>query len=126
MKSVSVNSALFSLKGPTWGSIPNINNSHPQNQCGSVGRDDDTVQQGVYPLVWGFPGGLGVKVSAWNVRGLGSIPWRRKWQPTPVLLPGESHGGRSLVGYSPWGRKESDLTEWLHFLVIIQAQLEKW
>ena len=32
------------------------------------------------------------------------IPWRRKWQPTPVLLPGESHGGRSLVGYSPWGR----------------------
>ena len=31
------------------------------------------------------------------------IPWRRKWQPTPVLLPGESHGWRSLVGYSPWG-----------------------
>ena len=37
------------------------------------------------------------------------------WQPTPVLLPGESHGGRSLVGYSPWGRKESDTTERLHF-----------
>ena len=36
------------------------------------------------------------------------IPQRRKWQPTPVLLPGESHGQRSLVGYSPWGRKESD------------------
>ena len=43
------------------------------------------------------------------------IPWRRKWQPTPVFLPGESHGRRSLVGYSPWGRKESDMTEWLHF-----------
>ena len=43
------------------------------------------------------------------------FPWRRKWQPTPVLLPGESHGGRSLVGYSPWGRKESDMTERLHF-----------
>ena len=41
--------------------------------------------------------------------------WRRKWQPTPVFLPGESHGQRSLVGYSPWGRKESDTTEWLHF-----------
>ena len=41
--------------------------------------------------------------------------WRRKWQPTPVLLPGESHGGRSLVAYSPWGRKESDTTERLHF-----------
>ena len=43
------------------------------------------------------------------------IPWRRKWQPTPVFLPGEFHGQRSLVGYSPWGRKESDTTERLHF-----------
>ena len=34
---------------------------------------------------------------------VGKIPWRRKWQPTPVFLPGESHGWRSLVGYSPWG-----------------------
>ena len=41
--------------------------------------------------------------------------WRRKWQPTPVLLPGKSHGQRSLVGYSPWGRKESDKTKRLHF-----------
>ena len=38
-----------------------------------------------------------------------------KWQPTPVLLPGESHGRRSLMGCSPWGRKESDTTEGLHF-----------
>ena len=37
--------------------------------------------------------------------------WRRKWQPTPVFLPGESHEQRSLVGYSPWGLKESDMTE---------------
>ena len=41
--------------------------------------------------------------------------WRRKWQPTPVLLPGKFHGWRTLVGYSPWGRKESDTTEQLHF-----------
>ena len=40
---------------------------------------------------------------------------RRQWQPTPVLLPGKSHGQRSLVGCSPWGREESDTTEWLHF-----------
>ena len=46
---------------------------------------------------------------------VGKIPWRRKWQPTPVFLPGESHGRRSLVGYSPWGHKESDTTERLHF-----------
>ena len=43
------------------------------------------------------------------------ISWRREWQPTPVLLPGKSCGLRSLVGYSPWGRKESDTTEQLHF-----------
>ena len=42
--------------------------------------------------------------------------WRtRQWHPTPVLLPGKSHGWRSLVGCSPWGRKESDTTERLHF-----------
>ena len=39
------------------------------------------------------------------------IPGRRKWQPTPVFLPGESHGQRSLVGYSPRGLKESGMTE---------------
>ena len=41
--------------------------------------------------------------------------WRRQWQPSPVLLPGKSHGWRSLVGCSPWGREESDMTEQLHF-----------
>ena len=41
--------------------------------------------------------------------------WRRQWYPTPVLLPGKSHGWRSLVGCSPWGRYESDTTERLHF-----------
>ena len=41
--------------------------------------------------------------------------WRRKWQPTPVFLPGESHGQRSLAGYSPRSRKQSDTTERLHF-----------
>ena len=43
------------------------------------------------------------------------IPWRRKRQPTPVFLPGKSHGQRNLTGYSPWGRKESDMTEQLNF-----------
>ena len=47
---------------------------------------------------------------------VGKFPWRRQWHSTPVLLPGKSHGWRSLVGYSPWGHKESDTTEWLHFL----------
>ena len=46
---------------------------------------------------------------------IGKILWRRKWQSTPALLPGKSHGWRSLIGYSPWGCKESDTTELLHF-----------
>ena len=42
--------------------------------------------------------------------------WRRQWHPIPVLFPGKSHGQRSLVGCSPWGRKDSDTTERLHFI----------
>ena len=47
------------------------------------------------------------------------IPWRKKWQTTPVFLPGKCHGQRSLAGYSPWGHKELDMTEvtyhtWTH------------
>ena len=48
----------------------------------------------------------------WNLL---AYDWRRQQHPTPVLLPGKSHGWRSLVGCSPWGRKESDTTERLHF-----------
>ena len=47
----------------------------------------------------------------WLDPWVGKIPWRRAWQPTPVFLPGESHGLGSLVGYSPLGRKESDMTK---------------
>ena len=65
----------------------------------------------------GFPGGSVVKNPPANAKHpgfspwAGKIPWRRKWQPTPVFLPGEFHGQRSLVGYSPRGRKELDMTE---------------
>ena len=58
------------------------------------------------------------RLPAMRETGVQSLSWedplgRRKWQPTPVFLPGESHGGKSLVGYSPWGHKESDTTELL-------------
>ena len=46
------------------------------------------------------------------------VPWKRDWQPTPVLLPGEAHGQRSLAGYSPWGRKESDTTQQLRIYAL--------
>ena len=73
-----------------------------------------------------FPGGSDGKASAGNCNagGLGLIPGSGRspgegngtpLQDSPVLLPGESHGCRSLVGYSPWGCKELDTTEWLHF-----------
>ena len=59
-----------------------------------------------------------------RVQSLGrKIPWRRKWQSTPVLLPGKSHGQRSLVGYRPWGHKESDMTERLHFHFTLSCHL---
>ena len=57
------------------------------------------------------------KQSAYNVGDLNSVPWlgrppwRREWQPTLVVLPGELHGQRSLAGYSPWGCRESNMTE---------------
>ena len=47
----------------------------------------------------------------WNFREIYALKWRRKWKPTPVFLPGESHGQSSLVGYNPRCRKESDMTE---------------
>ena len=68
----------------------------------------------------GFPGGASDKELAClcgrHKKGrfdpwVGKIPWRRAWQPTPVFLPGESCGQRSLAGYSPWGHKELDSTE---------------
>ena len=66
----------------------------------------------------GLPKWLSGKESACQAEGfdplVGKIPWRRKWQLTPVSLPGKPHGWRSLAGYSPWGRKELDMIEWLN------------
>ena len=45
-----------------------------------------------------------------SIPGSGRFPWRRKWQPTAIFLPAEFHGQRGLVGYNPWGHKESDTT----------------
>ena len=69
-------------------------------------------------VVGGFPGGSMLKnlLLAQEKQGMqsdpwvGKIPWRRKWQPTPVFLPAESHRQRSLEGYSPWGHKEPGTT----------------
>ena len=49
-----------------------------------------------------------------SVQSVRKISWRMKWQPTPVFLPGDAHGQRNLVGYSPWGCKELDMIECVH------------
>ena len=61
----------------------------------------------------------------WIQSWVGKILWRRAWQPTPVFLLGESHGQRSLAGYSPWGHKESDMTEQLSTAEPKKSVLEK-
>ena len=62
----------------------------------------------------GLPGSLSGKQFTCNAMpGSGRFPWRRKWQSTPVFLPGKSHGQRSLAGYCLWGCRESDTIEWL-------------
>jgi len=79
----------------------------------------------------GFPSGSVVKNLPANAGDAGDgldpwirkIPWRRKWQPAPVFLPRKSHGQRSLTGNSPWGHKESDMTEQLSTLYYRQC---KW
>ena len=76
-----------------------------------------------------FPGGSEVKASAWNAGDSGSIPGLGRspgeGNGNPLHSPGESHGGRSLVGYNPWGHKESDTTESLHFSIFVKIICEK-
>ena len=64
------------------------------------------------------PAIAGVSEDTSLIPGSRRFPWRRKWQPTPVFLPGESHGQRSLVGCSPRGHKELDMTERLSMTVM--------
>jgi len=72
------------------------------------------VAQHIRGQLWtGFPGGASGKELAPSAGDIshrvdpwvGKIPWRRAWQPTPIFLPGEFHGQRSLAGYSPWGQR---------------------
>ena len=82
---------------------------------GSITRSGRSLGAGIgYPLQYSWASlvaqmvkNLPTMLKTWVEK----IPWRREWQPTPVFLPGDPHGQRSLGGYSPWGHKESDTTE---------------
>ena len=89
--------------------------------CGSWGLKelDTTEWQNWTEPNKDFPGGSDSKSVCLQCRrpefdpGVRKIPWRRKWQPTPVFLSGKSHGQRSLVGYSPWGsQSQTALSNW--------------
>ena len=92
----------------------------------------------IYPLFWislGLPWWFSGKEPVYQCRKcrrhgfgpwVGKSPWRRKWQPTPVFLPGESNGQRSLADYSPWGHKESGMTEHTRMPLPIWVTTEHW
>ena len=125
-------SQLFASGGQSVGalaSVPvfpmNIQGWFPSGLTGSIFQSKGLSRVFSSTTIWkhqffsaqpslGFPGGSEGQESASGVRrpGLGpcvrKIPWRREWLPTPVFLPGEFHGQRNLVGYSPWGGKESE------------------
>ena len=98
---------------PTPLPTPNTH-THTHTHTLSLSRHGAMFQLQREANLQSFPGHCGGKESTCQAEDAGSIPGLgrgRKRQPTPVPFPGKSHGQRSLVGYSPWGRKESDTTE---------------
>ena len=80
----------------------------PWNSPGKkTGVDSYSLLQGIFPTQGSNLGLPYYRINLW----VGKIPWRREWLPTPVFLPGEFHGQRSLDGYCPWARQELDTTE---------------
>ena len=97
--------------------------SHGEHPCLEMLRICFSTTTGIscsQGQILGMPGGsTGKKIHLQCRRckfelQVGKIPWKRAWQPTPVFLPGEFHGQRSLVGYSPWACKELDTIDWLN------------
>ena len=95
----------------------NLKQIHKRNSEGNLGQEGMLLNS-LYCIRLALPDtkpGNVITKKKENYRPVSLINRRRQWHPTPVLLPGKSHGRRSLVGCSPWGREESDTTEWLHF-----------
>ena len=107
------------LPFPSTGDLPN-SGTEPRSPALQADSLPTELLLETADLLMGFPGGISGKEPTYQCRRLkrptfhpyvGKMPWWRAWQPTPVFLPGEFHGERSLVGYSPWGHKELGTTE---------------
>ena len=109
---------------PWQGTFPKACLASEGHPCGEEGirRDDPwwmkwkSEEYASHRLLWWLSSkesacSVGVEGDAGSIPGSGRFPWRKKWHPSPVFLPGESHGPRSLAGYHPQGRKEADVTE---------------
>ena len=92
--------------------------SYWQQQLLSISSDVQQSNKIPFPSSGDLPD-PGIEPTSPALQVISLLLWRRKWQPTPVLLPGKSHGRSSLVGYSPWSRKESDTTERLLFTSLL-------
>ena len=105
---------------PSTSNTQDLHEVSPTQVCsGHTHLAKEALWRNLHPLL-GFPGGASGKEPTcqcrrherfWLDPWVRKMPWRRRWQPTPVFLPGKSPGRRSLVGYRPWGCKESDMTE---------------
>ena len=117
--------SLWSSTHPTLNAPPTAQSTFPQNQIQKPAWHSRPLIKVVvictlFFTTWGLPQRLSGKESACRCRRcrldpwVRKIPWRRKQQPAPVLLPGKFHGQRRLMGYSPWGHKQLDATEHMH------------
>ena len=122
------------LRESTW--VSTGDEPHLSITDSGVAKTLDYNLYHLLPKTWGLPWWLNGKESACQCRRctfnpwVGKLPWRRKWQSTPVYLPGNSHGQRSLACCSPQGRKELHTTWWLnntiptHFLLSLVSEWE--
>ena len=120
-------SALFEINGASLATqTAHAPLAVQETQVQSLGREDP-LEKGMVAHSSVLAVFLQFRRPRFNPWG-GKIPWRREWLPTPAFLPGEPHGQRSLVGYSPWGRKESGTTEatfffhWIHERMLTSIQ----
>ena len=109
-----------------WVAMPYCRGSSPPRDQTGVFWGSCICKQFCASLVDQTVKHLPVIQETWVWSWVGKIPGRRKWQPTLVLLPGKSQGRRSLVGHSPWGCKELDTTEWLHFTSLLMWLISWW